>query len=398
MRIGMMADLYKPHVSGITNYISLNKSYLEEAGHEVFVFTFGDVGFTDDDTNVIRSPGLPLTDTGYYLNYRYSRRAKVLLQTMDLVHVHHPFLTGRLALRYCRPMRIPIVFTNHTRYDLYAQAYLPLLPEEVSTTLLQSYMPHFCSAVDMVVSPSPGMAEVLHRLGVQAPIEVIPNGVELQRYKEVCEDCRAEFGFSSNDILLVYSGRLAPEKNLDFLLQSFIGVAEAIPSARLLIIGGGPEEEKLRQVASQTSIAGRIHFTGMIPYENLPRFLSMCDAFVTASVTEVHPLSVIEAMASGLPALGIHSVGVGDTIEDGVTGFLARDDTAAFTAKMARLCLDRTLRKQMGVLARKASEKYAIERTTRVMLAHYERLVFEAGKRHRGLRYRLRALTERLLG
>jgi glycosyltransferase involved in cell wall biosynthesis len=395
MRIGMLADLYKPHVSGITNYISLNKNYLEEAGHEVFVFTFGDNEDTNDEINVIRSPGIPLTDTGYFLSFRYSRQAKATLQTMDLVHVHHPFLSGRLALRYCRPLRIPIVFTNHTRYDLYAQTYLPLLPEELSETFLHSYMPNFCSAVNMVVSPSAGMADVLRRLGVSTLIEVIPNGVDLQRYQNTCEDCRSEFGFKPGDILWVYSGRLAPEKNLDSLLQAFAGTAEAIPDANLLIIGGGPEEERLREAARQTSVAGRIHFTGMIDYELLPRYLAMSDVFVTASLTEVHPLSLIEAMASGLPALGIHSVGVGDTIEDGVTGFLARNDTAAFTAKMTRLCLEKPLRQKMGLAARRASEKYSITRTTKILNAHYERLVFEAGKRRRGLRYRLRSVIER---
>jgi 1,2-diacylglycerol 3-alpha-glucosyltransferase len=112
-------------------------------------------------------------------------------------------------------------------------------------------------------------------------------------------------------------------------------------------------------------------------------------------VTEVHPLSVIEAMASGLPSLGIHSVGVGDTIEDGVTGFLARDDLASFTAKMTRLCLDDSLRKKMGVEARKASKKYAIEHTAKIMLALYEKMAFDAGKRKRGVRYRFRTLAER---
>jgi 1,2-diacylglycerol 3-alpha-glucosyltransferase len=398
MRIGMMADIYKPHVSGITNYISLNKRYLEQAGHEVFIFTFGDLEFGDDETNVCRSPGLPLTDTGYYLSFRYSRKAKALLQTMDLVHVHHPFLSGRLALRYCRPLRIPTVFTNHTRYDLYAQTYLPLLPEEISATFLQTYMPPFCNGVDMVVSPSSGMAAVLRGLGVTSPIEVIPNGVELQRYKQVCEDCRPEFRFKPEDIILVYSGRLAPEKSLDFLMNAFVGTAEAVENTHLLFVGGGPEEEDLRKMAAQTSIAERIHFTGMLPYNDLPRILSMCDAFVTASVTEVHPLSVIEAMATGLPTLGIHSVGVGDTVEDGVTGFLSRNDPAAFSAKLTRLCLDKSLRRKMGAAARKASEKYSIERTTQTMLAQYERLVFDGYKRKRGLRYRVRSLVERFRG
>ena len=396
MRIGMMTDVYKPHVSGITNYISLNKEYLERAGHEVFIFTFGDLDYPDEEDRVVRSPGLPLTDTGYYLSFRYSRKAKALLQTMDLVHVHHPFLSGRLALNYCRPLRIPIVFTNHTRYDLYAQAYLPLLPEELSDTFLQTYMPTFCQAVDLVISPSAGMGEVLQKLGVSAPIEIIPNGVDLQLYRATAEDCRPEFGFREDELLLIYSGRLGPEKNLDFLIRAFAGTAEAIPNAHLLVIGGGPEEEALRQQAAQTGAAGRIHFTGMLPYNELPRYLSMGDLFVTASVTEVHPLSVVEAMASGLPVLGIRSVGVGDTVEEGVTGLLASPDPAAFAALLTRLCLDHELRRRMGTAARKASGKYAIEHTTQVMLKRYERLLTEFAPHRRGLSYHLRNLVEKL--
>ena len=397
MRIGMMVDVYKPHVSGITHYISLNKKYLEQAGHEVFIFTFGDLDFPDDETNIIRSPGLPLVDTGYYLNFRYSRKAKALLLTMDLVHLHHPFLSGRLALRYCRPFHIPIVFTNHTRYDLYAQAYMPLLPEEISDSFLQSYMPPFCMAVDLVISPSLGVVDVLRKLGVTSQIEVVPNGVELDRFQQTYQDDgRSELGFTAEDILLVYSGRLGPEKNIDFLLRAFSGAAEAVDRIHLLLIGGGPEEENLKKLASQLGINDRVHFVGMIEYELMPRFLSMCDLFVTASVTEVHPLSVIEAMASGLPALGIHSVGVGDIIEDSRTGLLASQNQAAFAAKMTRLCLDRGLRLKMGNSAREAAEKYAIERITQVMLAHYEHLAFEALPRRHSLISRLRRFVEKL--
>src|SRR5512142_676448 len=196
MRIGMMADLYKPHISGVTHYVELNKRYLEQAGHDVFVFTFGNQAYQDDEPRVIRSSGLPIGSTGYSFSFRYSRSARKLLQTMDVVHIQHPFLSGRLALSYCRPLSIPVVFTNHTRYDLYAQAYLPIVPEEISATLLQTYMPPFCAAVDRVVSPSAGMADVLRSLGVIAPIEIIPNGVELQSYEQGCGDCREKYGFT----------------------------------------------------------------------------------------------------------------------------------------------------------------------------------------------------------
>lgn len=395
MRIGMMADAYKPHISGITNYIETNKRYLEAAGHDVFIFTFGDLEYEDQESGVVRSPGVPLADTGFYLSVRYSRQAKKLLQSMDVVHVHHPFLSGRLALRYLPPLRIPVIFTNHTRYDLYAQAYLPMMPEEVSQSLLQAYMPSFCQAVNFVIAPSAGMKNVLRDIGVDTHIEIVPNGVELSRFHKATPFPRADLGFSENDILLVYSGRLAPEKNLDFLLRSFTGVARALPHTYLILLGSGQKqfEEELYALVNDLELSQRVRFTGLIKYDRVPAYLAMCDAFVTASVTEVHPLSVIEAMGGGLPVMGIQSVGVGDTVEDCMTGFLATNDLATFTAKLTRLCLDRDLRAQMSDSARKASTMYAIERTTEIMLEHYQRLADESNAR-KGLRVRLRGFLE----
>ena len=394
-----MADAYKPHVSGITNYIDLNKRYLEKAGHQVFVFTFGDQDYHDDERQVIRSPGLPIVNTGYYLSFNYNRAARKLLRTMDVVHVHHPFLSGRLALRYCEPLRIPIIFTNHTRYDLYAQAYLPILPEEISDGFLQAYMPPFCEAMNLVISPSEGMAGILRGMGVTAPIAVIPNGVELQLFYKAEPQSRADFGFTSGDILLIYTGRIATEKNLSFLLQAFAGVAQALDHVYLVVVGGGQKqiESEIQEITTKLKIEQRVRFTGMVTYENLPSYLAMCDAYVTASVTEVHPLSVIEGMASGLPIMGIDSPGLSDTVEDGVTGFLATEELAGFTAKLTRLCLDASLRKQMGDAARQASTRYAIERTTRVMLDNYERLVYSSRPRRESWEVRLRGLLEKYL-
>jgi len=394
MRIGMMVDSYKPYVSGITNYVDINKRYFEMAGHEVFVFTFGDLDYDDGEKNVIRSRGVPLADSGFYLSMRYSRAARKLLQTMDIIHVQHPFLSGRLALRYCRD--IPIVYTNHTRYDLYAQAYLPMMPEEMSQGLLQAYMPSFCNAVDMVIAPSAGMKKILRQLNVERDIEVVPNGVDLKDFLTAKPLSRDQFGYKEDDILLVYSGRIALEKNLPFLLKSFAGIAEALPKAQLLLLGSGVQlyEEEIRSLVGESNLSERVRLTGRIAYDQLPAYLAMCDIFVTASVTEVHPLSVIEAMGTGLPVMGIQSVGVGDTVQDGITGFLSTHELAAFTAKLTRLCLDPNLRAQMRDSAREASSAYAIERVSNVLLQHYEKLVVDAKPRKGNWSIRLRKLLE----
>lgn len=395
MRIGMMADVYKPHISGITNHIALTKRFLEAAGHDVFIFTFGEEDYYDDEPNVIRSPGLPLVDTGYYLNVRYNLPAQRLLRTMQVVHVHHPFLSGRLALRYCEPRNIPIVFTNHTRYDLYAHAYLPALPEGLSETFLRTYLPSFCASCDMVIAPSHGMRDVLRRFGVTTSVEVVPNGVDLFPMRAPVQAVdRADLGFSEDDVLLVFTGRLGPEKNLPFLLRAFAGTAKAYDHVGLMILGSGPEQENLEDRVQYMGIADRVRFTGMIPYPELPSYLAAADAFVTASVTEVHPLSVIEAMAIGLPVLGIQSPGVGDIVENGVSGLLSEEDVAVFTAKMVRMVTDCEMRKAMAVQARLLSESYAVERTTDILLDHYQRLVDHAAGRKHGLRTRLAQLID----
>lgn len=397
MKIAMLVDRYKPYVSGITNYVSLNKSALEKAGHEVYVFTFGDEDYTDTETNIIRSPGIPLVDTGYYISLAYPRDVRHLLYTMDVAHVHHPFLSGSLALRYCRPRNIPILFTNHTRYDLYAQAYLPNLPESVSETAMRAFLPTFCRACDLVVAPSAGMADVLNHFGVDSPVKVIPNGVDLTRFQaSVTPVDRSQFGLSAKDVILMYVGRLGPEKNLPFLLRSFSGTAHAFENIHLMVVGSGVERENLQTLVSELNIVGRVHFTGMIPYPELPAYLAMADAFVTASVTEVHPLSVIEAMAAGLPVLGVISPGVADTIEDGVTGFLAPEDMAAFTAKMVRLVTIGEERKAMGQRARLASAAYDIAATNKSMLAEYSALADKALPTRRSLRAQFRRLFDNL--
>jgi 1,2-diacylglycerol 3-alpha-glucosyltransferase len=390
MRIGMMADAYKPKVSGVTSYIDLSKRWLEKAGHEVYVFTFGEKDYQDDEANIIRSPGLPLVDTGFYLSLRYNRPARHLLYTMDLLHVHHPFISGSLALTYAIPRNIPIVFTNHSRYDLMTNAYLPILPDSFGETAMRAYLPPFCQACDLVIAPSASMRTILQEFGVDAPIEVVPNGVELDAILSCSSNINRQlFGFSAEDIVLAYVGRLAPEKNLPFLLRAFKGVASAYDNARLLLVGDGPEKDNLEDSAINMGIAHKVHFTGMVPHLEVPCYMTTADAFVISSTSETFGISVVEAMAAGLPVLGIDSPGIRDIIEDGKTGFLSSDDLASFTAKMARLVSEHELRRQMSDAAITAAKTYDIRTTTQSIIQQYQKLVAGSRSRKNGLRFRI---------
>jgi glycosyltransferase involved in cell wall biosynthesis len=391
MRIGMMADAYKPHVSGVTNVIALSKRFLELAGYEVYVFTFGGGDYQDDEPNIVRTRGMPLVDTGLYFSARHSSEAQKIINKMDILHVHHPFTSGQLAIRYSRSQGIPLVFTNHTRYDLYAHAYLPMVPEALGDAFLKAYLPSFCKSCDLVIAPSPGLQEVLINLGVEAQIDVIPNGVDIKPFQSVEKTIpRQELGFKEDDVIITYMGRIGPEKNLPFLLRAFAGIAKTYDNVGLLIIGDGAERENLEDRVRVMGISDRVHFTGMIPYQDLPAYMAGADAFATASITEVHPLSVIEALASGLPVIGIQSPGVGDTVEDGVTGFLAsEEDLAVFTAKLSRIITDRDMRIKMSEQAKETAKIYSIENTTQIMIDRYQKLYLDFEGKKRGIFHRI---------
>ena len=372
----MLTDTYKPYISGVTNHVAITKRTLEAAGHKVFVFTFGGQDFVDDEPDVIRSPAVPLADTGYNLSFRYSRLAQRKLARIDIAHVHHPFVSGRMALRYCQKSGIPIIFTNHTRYDLYAQAYLPHLPGTVPAAFLNAFLPGFCRQCDLIVSPSPSLETLLRKYGVDSPIEIVPNGVELSGFDQKRNGIqRVDLDLDPSNRVLIYVGRLGPEKNLTMMLRAFAGAQSAMDNLRLIIVGDGPERENMLDWCTRSGINEKVRFIGKVQYSKVVDYLRLSDTFLTASVSEVHPLSIIEGMAVGLPAIGIRSPGVSDIIQNGVNGMLSSNDIAAFTACIVRIMLDETLHKRMETAAREKSKDYDVRQTTAQLMLHYQEII-----------------------
>ncbi len=388
MRIGQLTDIYKPFINGVTNFVSLHKRVLESWGHKVFVFTPGYEDYEDDELNVIRSPAIPLSDTGYHLTFRFSSKARKKLKTMDVLHAHHPFTSGQQALSLGKRYNIPIVFTNHTRYHILARYYVPFIPEGISRAFLETYMPRFTAQCDLVVVPSLGVKRSLEEIGVTCPIEVIPNGVDVERLRNPTAPLsKGDLGLPDEAVVAITVGRLGPEKNLPFLLNAFKQVAREVPDLHLVIIGKGREEEHLEEMVRMLDMAGRLHLVGEVLYDKVPNWLALGDFFVITSVNESHPLSVLEALAAGLPVVGIPCPGVEDTIRDGVNGLWSPENVYAFAAQMRRLAQEPDLRARLAAGARETSGQYDIRRTSATLLAHYERLIEErarARKERRG--------------
>ena len=178
MKIGMVTAVYKPVVNGVTHMISLYKDHLQQLGHEVTVFTLGEADPEGDEPGVVRSPGIPFGDQGYQIGVRYARAARELVREMDILHCHHLVFSVDFAHHYGK---CPIVVTNHTRVDLYTTAYLPL-PQQAADVLMRQIWPEYTGMADVVIAPSDSVRQVLTQFGVNRPIKVIPNGVDLERF------------------------------------------------------------------------------------------------------------------------------------------------------------------------------------------------------------------------
>lgn len=378
MRIGQLTDVYKPVFNGVTNSVSLHKRMLESWGHQVFIFTLGHQDYEDDELHVHRSPAVPLSDTGYHASLRLSRRARKEIKTMDVLHAHHPFISGRQAVSLGRRYNIPVLFTNHTRYDLQAGYYAPFIPKGLSRVFLEAYLPRFTGQCDLVVAPSRSAVRVMRKLGVTCPIEIIPNGVDLEAFREPrLSPTRAELGIGEDEQVLISVGRLGPEKNVAFLLRALAGICQLIPGTSLVLLGEGLEKDSLRDQAHRSGIADRVKFIGQVTYDKVPGYIAIADLFVTASMAETFGMAAVEAMAAGLPVIGISSPGIGDVVEHGVSGLVVPEDVQAFVRATASLLGDETLRGRMSRGARAVSERYAITETSRRILSQYERLVDE---------------------
>lgn len=370
MQIGMVTACYKPVLNGVTRMVVLYKKYLEAAGHEVTVFTLGEPDPAGDDPNVIRTAAIPLGDTGYYFSFRYSRAMQQKLREMEIIHCHHLLMSAEMAHRYGRA---PIVYTNHTRYDLYTGNYIPL-PQSTADAIMRQMWPDLTDNCDIVVTPSDSVREVMLSFGVRRPIEVIPNGIELDPFWYPAEpQSKASLGLPEDTTLLVYVGRLSQEKNLEQMLEQFKYAADVMPNLHLMIVGRGPSAESLRRHVADLAISNAVTFAGAVPYEQVGNYLSAADAFVTASVTEVHPLTVIEAMAARLPVAAVSSPGIMDTVTSGKTGVLAADP-AGLSAAIVSLVGNPTRRSEMSAAAFGESKRYDIKNTVDQTLELYQRL------------------------
>lgn len=295
---------------------------------------------------------------------------------VDIIHCHHLLMGLEFARRYGRG---PIVYTNHTRYDLYTGAYTGL-PQDVADGLMKRIWPYMTDYCHTIISPSDSLKKILLDFGVRKPIVVIQNGIELNRYRRINHmDVRQLYNIPAGATLFINVSRLSPEKRPETLLREFAQVARINPSYHLLLVGSGPSSHKLKQLVNELGLGDQVCFAGAVDPEAIPDHLAMADIFVTASMSEVHSLALIEAMAAGLPVVGISSPGLDDAVEHKLSGLLVTDDEGALTWAMKLMAQSRDRRLVMGAKARVKSQRFDIKITVERTLNLYQKLLTTSG-------------------
>lgn len=294
---------------------------------------------------------------------------------MDLVHVHHPFASGRIALRHCRPAGIPIVFTWHSRYTVRAALPLPQFAAALIDRILERRLLSLCRNCNAVVVPARWQLVRLGNLGVQR-LHHIPNGIPVQDFRrthspksrEVCKDL----------VAFVFLGRVAREKRLERVLKAVQMLVPQIRSqCRLHIVGDGPARAELVQQANRLQISDHVRFPGAVDASEVPATLAHFDVFVTASDSEVHPLAIMEALASGLPVLGPCDPAIEELVESGVNGVLVPETgfERELAGLMTRIIVDPGLRWRLAQGAAASASGFSLERTITLLAGLYASLL-----------------------
>ena len=306
LRIGFFTEVFRPVVNGVVESVDGLAAGLRSRGHEVYCFAPSMPGANETEGGVFRMPSLPLpTNTPYRLTLPLVSRRNInnVIKRLSLVHVHSPFVTGWMGLRYARRYGMPVVFTYHTQLEAYAH-YVPFEPN--ATRFAASQLTRtFCNLVDAVVVPTPAMALHLRELGVDTRIEIVPSGIDVNRFGAGTRDValRRRLGVREGERLILFVSRLAREKNVDLLLRALAGAND--PTLKLVIAGDGPARDELEAFARDLGVADSTRFLGAVEREHLPELYASADAFVFPSTTETQGLVQAEALAAGAYVIAV---------------------------------------------------------------------------------------------
>lgn len=385
MRIALFSETYVPEVNGVVAHVKVLKEGLEQLGHQVLVVT------TDAKTHthyvrkgVLYCPGKQIKKVyGYGAALPINaKRYKYLKQfDPDVIHIHTEFGIGLFGLLAAKLLKKPIVYTLHTIYDEYLYYLLPNSLTRAGKKVFYKYIRYIANNANIIIGPSKKSYEFLRRAGVNKNLEIISNGVDIQKFSpynisQVDKNkLRDDYNIPRNCLLACTVTRLGKEKSVDVLLKYSKDYIAKNDNFYLLIVGDGPAKRDLETLAAELGIANKVVFTGKVLNQYLISYYGACDVFITASLTDTNSISMLEAMAMGLPVLQRYDEVNKDQIIEGVNGytFTNSNSMAEILSKLANMDYSKMLELKHSV--RESVVNKGIKDVAKNVLEQYNRLV-----------------------
>lgn len=337
MRIALFTEIYLNDINGVVTHVRSLAHGLREMGHEVLIVT------ADARTKrhylkdgVLHCPAISIKRIyGYGAALPISSKRLLFIRRFrpDIIHIHTEMSIGLSGIAAAKLLRKPLVYTLHTMYDDYVYYISPRRLIRATTYLSHKYLKLVANRSNALIGPSRKSEAFFDMIGVRKPVSVIRNPVELDLFTAESADAeeealfRSKMGISASAMIACFVGRIGKEKNLHTLLDYWAQSVGKDEGFHLLIVGTGPALEALGEQARTLGIAERVTFAGRIEHGALPFYYKICKAYITASLTEVYSISMLEAMASGLPVLQLKDELNSDQIQEGKNGFFYKTDT-----------------------------------------------------------------------
>ncbi len=340
-RVLMVSDVYFPRINGVSTSMATFRRGMAEEGIDVrlVVPRYGDEA---DEPGIIRIAGRPVPGDPEDRMLGWRAMHKTVLEAAadcDLIHIQTPFVAHYAGLKAARTLGLPVASTYHTLFEEYLHHYASLLPSSWLKKQARGFSRRQCNAVDSIIVPSSAMRDRLLSYGVTQPLHILPTGIPLGQFRNGNgRSFRYRNGILSYQPVALFVGRVAHEKNIAFLLEAIRQARLSRPDLLLLIAGEGPASGELRQRVQQLGLSEGVMFLGYLDRNrDLPDCYAAADAFVFASRTETQGLVLLEAMAAGLPVVGLPAMGTIDILAPGRGCITPPDDPIAFGDALADL-------------------------------------------------------------
>lgn len=328
MKILITTDTFLPMINGVAASTNILYKELKNSGHDVKVLTLSETGEEKavGDIYYLKSKGIRLYPEARIKVPFYNKLINELIEWgPEIVHSQTEFSTMLEAKHISSKLCIPHIHTYHTMYEDYL-GYV-FRGKIISKKTAGKAIKMLLNSVDAVIAPTEKTRCVLLRYGVHRDIYTIPTGIELKKFKvpitlEEKKNLLLKLGIIRGEKIITYVGRTAKEKNIDEIITLFEEVSRKLQNLKLLIVGGGPELQNLKDLAHKLGLDSKVCFTGMISPEEIHKYYQISDIFVTASSSETQGLTYIEALSSGCPIVCKWDKCLEELIDQGKNGFV----------------------------------------------------------------------------